>query len=77
MSVSCQTRKSAALFDQLVGGSKQGSRHCETELVGGLVVDANSNLTGCCVGRSLGFSPLRMRSTYDAARRYWPVASMP
>src|SRR4029077_9228837 len=30
----------------------------------------SSYLVGACTGRSAGFSPLRMRSTYDAARRY-------
>ena len=29
----------------------------------------SSYLVGACTGRSPGFSPLRMRSTYDAARR--------
>jgi hypothetical protein len=29
----------------------------------------SSNLTGIWTGSSLGFSPLRMRSTYDAVRR--------
>ncbi len=29
----------------------------------------NSNLVACWTGRSPGFSPLRMRSTYDGARR--------
>src|SRR5215831_6143501 len=29
----------------------------------------SSNLVACWTGRSPGFSPLRMRSTYDAARR--------
>src|SRR5262249_33462850 len=28
-------------------------------------------LVGACTGRSAGFSPRRMRSTYPAARRYW------
>src|SRR5262249_4776275 len=27
------------------------------------------NLAACCTGRSAGFAPLRMRSTYPAARR--------
>src|SRR4029453_12777936 len=31
----------------------------------------SSYLVGACTGRSAGFSPLRMRSTYAAARRYW------
>src|SRR6516164_4606622 len=30
----------------------------------------SSYLVGACTGRSPGFSPLRMRSTYLAARRY-------
>src|SRR5262249_28831684 len=30
----------------------------------------SSYLVGACTGRSAGFSPLRMRSTYPAARRY-------
>jgi hypothetical protein len=29
----------------------------------------SSTLVTCCTGRSAGFSPLRMRSTYEAARR--------
>src|SRR5262249_35860745 len=28
-----------------------------------------SSLLGCCTGNSAGFAPLRMRSTYPAARR--------
>src|SRR5262245_3713884 len=34
-------------------------------------------LVGVCTGRSAGFSPLRMRSTYSAARRYWSIRSGP
>src|SRR3954463_1852320 len=30
----------------------------------------SSYLVGACTGRSAGFSPLRMRSTYSAARRF-------
>src|SRR5512132_2270708 len=37
----------------------------------------NSYLVGACTGRSAGFSPLRMRSTYPAARRYWSTKSAP
>src|SRR6266498_789881 len=37
----------------------------------------NSYLVGACTGRSAGFSPLRMRSTYSAARRYWFNAIAP
>ena len=35
------------------------------------------NLVGVCTGRSAGFAPLRMRSTYPAARRYWSTWSIP
>src|SRR5215469_10493717 len=37
----------------------------------------SSYLVGACTGRSVGFSPLRMRSTYPAARRYWSIRSGP
>src|SRR5262249_23346953 len=38
---------------------------------------ASSYLVGACTGSSAGFSPLRMRSTYSAARRYWSTKSGP
>src|SRR6185369_12428083 len=34
-----------------------------------LRLTTSSYLVGACTGRSAGFSPLRMRSTYEAARR--------
>src|SRR6185369_11707569 len=34
-----------------------------------------SYLVGACTGRSAGFSPLRMRSTYPAARRCGSIGS--
>src|SRR4029450_12685567 len=37
----------------------------------------SSYLVGACTGRSEGFSPLRMRSTYVFARRYWSAMSGP
>src|SRR5437764_1137109 len=37
----------------------------------------SSYLVGACTGRSTGFSPLRMRSTYPAARRCWSIKSAP
>ena len=42
-----------------------------------LRLSTNSNLVGACTGRSAGFSPLRTRSTYDAARRYKSRLSAP
>ena len=35
------------------------------------------NLVGACTGRSAGFSPRRMRSRYDAARRHKSGMSVP
>jgi hypothetical protein len=32
---------------------------------------------GNCTGNSAGFAPLRMRSTYPAARRNWSTTSIP
>src|SRR5262249_55572191 len=37
----------------------------------------SSYLVGACPGRSAGFSPLRMRSTYWAAERNWLARSDP
>src|SRR5207342_726653 len=37
----------------------------------------SSYLVGACTGRSAGFSPLRMRLIYSAARRYGSTASGP
>src|SRR5437016_12111003 len=42
-----------------------------------LRLTANSSFVGCCTGRSAGFSPLRVRSTYPAARRNWSTMSGP
>src|SRR4029078_3869850 len=38
---------------------------------------ASSYLVGACTGKSAGFSPLRIRSTYPAARRNWSKKSAP
>src|SRR5262249_33937794 len=37
----------------------------------------SSNLVGCWMGKSAGLAPLRMRSTYAAARRNRSVESLP
>src|SRR5258707_11093216 len=37
----------------------------------------NSNTVGCSTASSDGFAPLRMRSTYMAARRYIPGKLVP
>jgi hypothetical protein len=40
-----------------------------------LRLSTSSYLVGACTGRSAGFSPLRMRSTYSAACRYCAMKS--
>src|SRR5262245_30255191 len=42
-----------------------------------LRLSTSSYLVGACTGRSPGFSPLRMRSTYSAERRNWSTKSGP
>jgi hypothetical protein len=59
-----------SLFDDLVGAGEQGRRHVQAERFRGFEVDQSSYFMGACTGRSAGFSPLRMRSTYAAARGY-------
>src|SRR5258708_7103094 len=54
-----------------VGGTLSPSAAAVLRLI------ASSNLVGCWIGRSPGFSPLRMRSTYDAACRYASAVSTP
>src|SRR5215204_3187383 len=46
-----------------VGGISRPSAFAVLRLI------TNSYLVGACTGRSAGFSPLRMRSTYEAERR--------
>ena len=69
--------KAAALALSLVqghpfvdGNKRVGHAAMETFLVlNGTGLTTNSNLVGCSTGRSPGFAPLRILSTYAAARR--------
>src|SRR5262249_31526769 len=54
-----------------VGGNSRPSALAVFKLM------TSSYLVGVCTGRSAGFSPLRMRSTYVAARRKLSVRSTP
>jgi hypothetical protein len=45
----------------LVGRGQQRFRHLDAQRLCGLEVDNNSNLVGRNTGRSMGFSPLRIR----------------
>ena len=66
-----------ASFDHLVGAREQGWRNGEPSAFAVLRLMTISYFVGACTGRSAGFSPLRMRSTYPAARRYGSIVSAP
>ena len=51
------------LFNQLIGERDQRWWNIEAKCFRGLEIKHKSNLVGCKMGRSLGFSPLRMRPT--------------
>jgi len=64
-------------FDYLVGAREQGRRHVEAERLGGFKIHDQVELDRCLHGKVFGFSLLRMRSTYDAARRSRSIVSTP
>src|SRR6185312_4141952 len=53
------------------GGTSRPSALAVSRLI------TSSNFVGCWTGRSAGLAPLRIRSTYEAARRYMSLASNP
>ena len=57
------------LFDHLIGGGEQGGRQTSPSAVAAFRLMIVANLVGVCTASSLGFSPLRIRWTYPAARR--------
>jgi len=56
------------LHPHLVGHGKQHRRQLDPERLRGFRLMTNSYLVGACTGNSEGFSPLRIRSTYEAKR---------
>ena len=60
----------AQSFDHLVGaGEYSVEALSRPSAFAVLRLITSSYLVGACTGRSAGFSPLRIRSTYSAARR--------
>src|SRR5262245_1733820 len=58
---------SVNLLDDLIGASKHVGEMVSPSSLAAFRLSDSSYLVGACTGRSPGFSPLRMRSTYSAA----------
>jgi hypothetical protein len=58
------------LLDHLIRTRQQRRRDRQAECLGGLEVDDEVELGGLLDGMSAGLAPLRILSTYVAARRY-------
>ena len=65
------------LFDHLVGAGEQRCRDVKAEHFRGLEIDHKLEFGRCLHWKIGGFSPLRMRLIYSAARRYGSTASGP
>src|SRR5215813_2158837 len=66
-----EQRDELAAFDHSITSSARASSVGGTSRPRALAVlrlTCSSNLVGCCTGRAATLAPLRMRSTYDAAR---------
>ena len=61
--------KTVSLLDHLVGTGEQRRRHSQPIALAVLRLKTSLNLVGICTGRSPGFSPRRIRSTYSAVLR--------
>ena len=57
-------------LDDVIGSEQQRLRDGETDLLGRLEIDEDSNFVGCSTGISPGLAPFRILSTYMAARRF-------
>src|SRR6516164_11547729 len=63
-------RQKRPLFDHLLCASEHRRWHVEPSALAVFRLITSSYLFGACTGRSAGFSPLRMRSTYSPHSRY-------
>jgi len=54
----------------LIGAQQKRFRNLDAGYVGGFEVDEQFELVGCSTGKSPGFVPFSILSTYPAARRY-------
>src|SRR5262245_11458525 len=79
-------RRAGEQHDELAASLHSITSSARASTVGGISMPSalavlrlttSSYLVGACTGRSAGFSPLRMRSTYPAARRCGSIESGP
>ena len=66
----------APLFDHLVGAGEYRGQNIETERSCCFRINRQLEFRGYATDRSVGLSPLRMRSTYDAAPRHWSTRQL-
>ena len=60
-------------LNHLIRSHQHIRRNRQTDLLGGLRLNANSNFVGCSTGMSNAFLPFRILSTMPAARRSMSV----
>src|SRR5262249_20397856 len=70
-------RSNCVLFDQFVGTGEKRICHGKPERLGGLEIERKLINRRASTGRSAGFLPLRIRSTYSVARQNWSSQSGP
>jgi len=78
MSAKGQKRTSPCSFDHLIGALLEMYGHVKAKRLSGFQIDHQLEFDWSLHGKlAWFFSPLRMRSTYDAARRKLSVRSSP
>jgi hypothetical protein len=70
--VTCEPRERGGSPYSITSSARTSTKSgtCRPIALAVFMLSTVSYFTGACTGRSAGFSPRRMRSTYPAARRY-------
>src|SRR5262249_45954203 len=74
-----EKRDELAAFHSITSSAsrRKESRTVRPSAFAAIILTISSNLIGDCTGRSAGFSPRKMRSTYEAVRRKMSDGSGP